>query len=118
MEGFKIIEKIIEKYSKEKYYEIRKEKNKIYIYDSSEKYIDFQGEKFISIRGGHKLEFMEISQGEDCFTIRAAEGVILRGNYADFLNRKKNIRRASRWDGSYKNFNREKWKLYKASFTK
>lgn len=97
MEGFKIIEKIIEKYSKEKYYEIRKEKNKIYIYDSSEKYIDFQGEKFISIRGGHKLEFMEISQGEDCFTIRAAEGVILRGNYADFLNRKKNIRRASRW---------------------
>lgn len=29
MEGFKIIEKIIEKYSKEKYYEIRK-KNKIY----------------------------------------------------------------------------------------
>lgn len=97
MEGFKIIEKIIEKYSKEKYYEIRKEKNKIYIYDSSEKYIDFQGEKFISIRGGHKLEFMEISLGKDCFTIRAADGVTLRGNYTDFLKRKKNIRRASRW---------------------
>lgn len=100
MESFKIkekIEEIIEKYSKEKYYEIRKEKNKIYIYDSSEKYIDFQGEKFISIRGGHKLEFMEISQGKDCLTIRVATGVTLRGNYVDFQKRKKNIRRTSRW---------------------
>ena len=34
MEGFKIkekIEEIIEKYSKEKYYEIRKERRKIYL---------------------------------------------------------------------------------------
>lgn len=97
MEGFKVIEKIIEKYSKEEYYEIRKEKNKIYICDSSEKYIDFHDGKFISIRGGHELEIMEISQGEGCFAIRAATGVTLRGNYADFLKRKKNIRRASRW---------------------
>ena len=100
MEGFKIkekIEEIIEKYSKEKYYEIRKEKNKIYMYDSSEKYIDFHDGKFISISGGHELEFMEISQGEDCLTIRAATGVTLRGNYADFRKRKKNIRRALRW---------------------
>lgn len=100
MESFKIKEKItdlIERYSKEEYYEIRKEKNRIYICDSSEKYIDFHNGKFISICGGHELEIMEISQGEDCFTIRAVEGVILRGNYADFLNRKKNIRRASRW---------------------
>ena len=100
MESFKIREKItdlIERYSKEKYYEIRKEKNKIYICDSSEKYIDFHDGKFISIPGGHELEFMEISQGEDCFTIRAATGVTLRGNYADFLKRKKNMRRASRW---------------------
>lgn len=100
MESFKIkekIEEIIEKYSKEKYYEIRKEKNKIYTYDSSEKYIDSQGEKFISIRGGHKLEFMEISQGKDCLTIRVATGVTLRGNYVDFQKRKKNIRRTSRW---------------------
>lgn len=97
MEGFKVIEKIIEKYSKEKYYEIRKEKNRIYIYDSSEKYIDFHDGKFISIPDGHELEFMEISQGEDCFTIRVATGITSRENYADFLNRKKNIRRASRW---------------------
>lgn len=100
MESFKIKEKIndlIERYSKEEYYEIRKEKNKIYICDSSEKYIDFHDGKFISISGGHKLEFMEISLGENCFTIRATEGVTLRGNYADFLNRKKNIRRALRW---------------------
>lgn len=97
MEGFKVIEKIIEKYSKEKYYEIRKEKNKIYVYDSSEKYIDFHDGKFISISGGHELEFMEISQGKDRFTIRVATGITSRGNYADFLNRKKNIRRALRW---------------------
>ena len=100
MESFKIKEKIndlIERYSKEEYYEIRKEKNKIYICDSSEKYIDFHDGKFISISGGHELEFMEISLGENCFTIRATEGVTLRGNYADFLKRKKNIRRASRW---------------------
>lgn len=100
VESFKIKEKItdfIERYSKEEYYEIRKEKNKIYICDSSEKNIDFHDGKFISISGGHELEFMEISQGEDCFTIRAATGVTLRGNYADFLKRKKNIRRASRW---------------------
>ena len=100
VENFKIREKItdlIEKYSKEGCYEIRKEKNKIYICDSSEKYIDFHDGKFVSISGGHELEFMEISQGEDCFTIRAATGVTLRGNYADFLKRKKNIRRASRW---------------------
>lgn len=97
MEGFKVIEKIIEKYSKEKYYEIRKKKNKIYIYDSSEKYIDFHNGKFISIPDGHELEFMEISRGEDCFTIRVATGITSRKNYADFLNQKKNIRRASRW---------------------
>lgn len=100
VESFKIKEKItdfIERYSKEEYYEIRKEKNKIYIFDSSEKYIDFHNGKFISISSGHELEFMEISQGEDCFTIRAATGVTLRGNYADFLKRKKNMRRASRW---------------------
>lgn len=100
MESFKIKEKItdlIERYSKEKYYEIRKEKNKIYICDSSEKYIDFHDGKFISISDGHELEIMEISQGEDCFTIRAVTGVTLRGNYADFLKRKNNIRRASRW---------------------
>jgi hypothetical protein len=100
VESFKIKEKIsdlIERYSKEEYYEIRKEKNKIYICDSSEKYIDFHDGKFISISGGHELEFMEISLGENCFTIRATEGVTLRGNYADFLKRKKNIRRASRW---------------------
>ena len=45
MESFKIkekIEEIIEKYSKEKYYEIRKEKNKIYIYDSSENILTFK----------------------------------------------------------------------------
>lgn len=100
MESFKIKEKItdlIERYSKEEYYEIRKEKNRIYICDSSEKYIDFHNGKFISIRGGHELEIMEISQGEGCFTIRVATGVTLRENYADFLKRKKNIRRASRW---------------------
>lgn len=100
MESFKIKEKIndlIERYSKEEYYEIRKEKNKIYICDSSEKYIDFHDGKFISISGGHELEFMEISLGENCFTIRVAEGVTLRGNYVDFQKRKKNIRRASRW---------------------
>lgn len=100
MESFKIKEKItnlIEKYSKEEYYEMRKEKNKIYICDSSEKYIDFHDGKFISIPGEHELEIMEISQGKSCFTIRAATGITLRGNYADFLKRKKNIRRASRW---------------------
>lgn len=100
MESFKIKEKIsdlIERYSKEGCYEIRKEKNKIYIYDSSEKYIDFHDGKFISISGGHKLEFMEISQGKDYLTIRVAAGVTLRGNYVDFQKRKKNIRRASRW---------------------
>lgn len=100
MESFKIKEKIsdlIERYSKEEYYEIRKEKNRIYICDSSEKYIDFHNGKFISIRGGHELEFMEISLGENCFTIRVATGVTLRGNYIDFQKRKKNIRRASRW---------------------
>lgn len=100
MESFKIKEKIsdlIERYSKEGCYEIRKEKNKIYIYDSSEKHIDFHDGKFISISGGHKLEFMEISQGKDYLTIRVAAGVTLRGNYVDFQKRKKNIRRASRW---------------------
>ena len=100
MESFKIKEKIndlIERYSKEEYYEIRKEKNKIYICDSSEKYIDFHDGKFISISGGHKLEFMEISQEKDYLTIRVAAGVTLRGNYVDFQKRKKNIRRASRW---------------------
>ena len=100
MEGFKIkekIEEISEKDSKEKYYEIRKEKNKIYIYDSSEKYIDFHDGKFISIPGGHELEFMEISQGKDYLTIRVATGVTLRGNYADFRKRKKNIGRTLRW---------------------
>lgn len=40
---------------------------------------------------------MEISQGEGCFTIRVATGITLRVNYADFLKRKKNIRRASEW---------------------
>ena len=40
---------------------------------------------------------MEISLGKDCFTVRVGTGVTLRGNYADFLKRKKNIRRASRW---------------------
>ena len=100
MESFKIKEKIsdlIERYSKEEYYEIRKEKNKIYIYDSSEKHIDFHNGKFISISGDHKIEFMEISLGKDCFTVRTGAGVILRGNYIDFQKRKKNIRRASRW---------------------
>lgn len=100
MESFKIKEKIsdlIERYSKEEYYEIRKEKNKIYIYDSSEKHIDFHDGKFISISGDHKIEFMEISLGKDCFTVRTGAGVILRGNYIDFQKRKKNIRRASRW---------------------
>ena len=100
MESFKIKEKItdfIERYSKEGSYEIRKEKNRIYICDSSEKYIDFHDGKFISIRGEHELEFMEISQGKSYFTIRVATGVTLRGNYVDFLKRKKNIRRASRW---------------------
>ena len=100
MENFKIRKKIInliERYSKEEYYEIRKEKNKIYICDSSEKYVDFHDGKFISIRGGHELEIMEISQGEDCFTIRVTTGITLRGNYADFLKRK-----------SCKNFDREK----------
>ena len=38
MEGFKIIEKIIEKYSKEKYYEIRKKKIK-FIYMTVQKNI-------------------------------------------------------------------------------
>lgn len=100
MESFKIKEKItdlIERYSKEGCYEIRKEKNKIYIYDSSEKHIDFHDGKFISISGDHKIEFMEISLGKDCFTVRIGAGVILRGNYIDFQKRKKNIRRASRW---------------------
>ena len=100
MESFKIKEKItnlIERYSKEGCYEIRKEKNKIYIYDSSEKHIDFHDGKFISISGDHKIEFMEISLGKDCFTVRTGAGVILRGNYIDFQKRKKNIRRASRW---------------------
>lgn len=100
MESFKIKEKIsdlVERYSKEEYYEIRKEKNKIYIYDSSEKHIDFHDGKFISISGDHKIEFMEISLGKDCFTVRTGAGVILRGNYIDFQKRKKNIRRASRW---------------------
>lgn len=67
MESFKIKEKIsdlIERYSKEGCYEIRKEKNKIYIYDSSEKHIDFHDGKFISIRGRYELEIMEISQRE------------------------------------------------------
>ena len=70
MESFKIKEKIsdlIERYSKEEYYEIRKEKNKIYICDSSEKYIDFHDGKFISIRGRYELEIMEISQREKLF---------------------------------------------------
>lgn len=100
MESFKIKEKItdlIERYSKEEYYEIRKEKNRIYICDSSEKYIDFYDGKFISISGDHKIEFMEILLGKDCFTVRTGAGVILRGNYIDFQKRKKNIRRASRW---------------------
>ena len=100
MESFKIKEKIsdlIERYSKEGCYEIRKEKNKIYIYDSSEKHIDFHGGKFISISGDHKIEFMEILLGKDCFTVRTGAGVILRGDYIDFQKRKKNIRRASRW---------------------
>lgn len=120
MENFKIREKItdlIEKYLKERCYEIRKEKNKIYICDSSEKYIDFHDRKFISISGDHKIEFMEISLGKDCFTVRTGAGVILRGNYIDF-QKKKEHRTCIKMDESYKNFNREKWKLYKASIAK